>query len=49
LITVLRQTSAHYPEQPNPAQPYIDFAQNFASGGLRLVFGWAENAVSRAL
>src|SRR5215468_11057550 len=30
----LASTMTHWPEGPNPAQPYIDMARNFAKGGM---------------
>lgn len=34
LISALKATSTHSPEQPNPAQPYLDMVNQYMQGGV---------------
>jgi hypothetical protein len=44
-----KQSMTHGPEQPNTAQPYLEAAQRFASGGLQRALDLPNNVVGRAL
>jgi hypothetical protein len=41
--------ATHWPEEPNPAQPYLDATKRFVHGGFSEALGWQPNALSSAL
>ena len=45
----LSQSMTHQAEGPNPAKPILDFASNFAGGGLQRALGLPNNFIGRAL
>lgn len=50
IISAVQNPGAtHYPEQPNPAAPYLDFARNFATGGLHNALAMHPDLISRVL
>jgi transposase len=39
----------HWPEQPNPAAPYLEDVRKFAPGGLANIFGWQPSPLIQGL
>jgi len=45
----VQRMMTHQAEEPNPARPYLDFARNFAGGGLQRALDLPNNFMGRAI